>query len=73
MKRIKTSELTGATLDWAVAKCEGYDYEVVDGALVTGEKRFEAESANDFYGCEFDVCTNHQPAGRKVGRLLSAR
>ena len=23
--RMKTSELTGAALDWAVAKCEGYD------------------------------------------------
>jgi hypothetical protein len=23
---IKTSELTGAALDWAVAKCEGIDY-----------------------------------------------
>ena len=23
---MKTSELTGATLDWAVAKCEGIDY-----------------------------------------------
>ena len=24
--KIKTSELTGAALDWAVAKCEGLDY-----------------------------------------------
>ena len=23
---MKTSELTGAALDWAVAKCEGWDY-----------------------------------------------
>ena len=23
---MKTSELTGAALDWAVAKCEGYDW-----------------------------------------------
>ena len=23
---MKTSELTGAALDWAVAKCEGFDY-----------------------------------------------
>jgi hypothetical protein len=26
MKSIKTSELTGAALDWAVAKCEGRGY-----------------------------------------------
>jgi hypothetical protein len=25
---MKTSELTGAALDWAVAKCEGFDHEV---------------------------------------------
>jgi hypothetical protein len=24
--KVKTSELTGAALDWAVAKCEGLDY-----------------------------------------------
>jgi len=24
--KIKTSELTGSALDWAVAKCEGFDY-----------------------------------------------
>jgi hypothetical protein len=30
--KIKTSELTGAALDWAVAKCEGANWE--DGLLV---------------------------------------
>ena len=25
---MKTSELTGIALDWAVTKCEGYDHEV---------------------------------------------
>lgn len=29
---MKTSELTGAALDWAVAKCEGYDYYRLDGS-----------------------------------------
>jgi hypothetical protein len=28
--RIKTSELTGAALDWAVAKCEGHGIGVLD-------------------------------------------
>lgn len=30
---MKTSELTGAALDWAVARCEGINYEVIDGGL----------------------------------------
>ena len=28
--KIKTSELTGKVLDWAVAKCEGYDLQLDD-------------------------------------------
>lgn len=31
--KIKTSELTGAALDWAVAKCEGYQAVYTDGSL----------------------------------------
>ena len=27
---MKTSELTGAALDWAVAKCEGFKYEMYE-------------------------------------------
>ncbi len=36
MTTLKTSELTGAALDWAVAKCEGFlcDYQY-NGALVS--------------------------------------
>lgn len=30
--KIKTNELIGAALDWAVAKCEGYDYYRLDGS-----------------------------------------
>lgn len=30
---MKTNELTGAALDWAVAKCEGRNFGVVDGGL----------------------------------------
>jgi len=51
---MKTSELTGAALDWAVAHAQGLDYEIVDGTVVTGAKRYEANSANDYYGCEFE-------------------
>ena len=32
--KIKTSELKGAALDWAVAKCEGYFDIVIAGALI---------------------------------------
>ena len=39
--KIKTSELTGAALDWAVAKCEGEDYCAHDGAYGIGNA-FEA-------------------------------
>ncbi len=38
--KIKTSELTGCTLDWAVAKCEGfvdYRFDGVNGRIGTGE------------------------------------
>jgi hypothetical protein len=31
--KIKTSELTGAALDWAVAKCEGYQAVFTDGTI----------------------------------------
>jgi hypothetical protein len=51
---MKMSELTGAALDWAVAQAQGLDYEIVDGAVVTGAKRYEANSANEYCGCEFD-------------------
>jgi hypothetical protein len=38
---MKTSELTGAALDWAVAKCEGEDYCAHDGVDGIGNA-FEA-------------------------------
>jgi hypothetical protein len=30
MMKVKTSELTGTALDWAVAKCEGFKYELYE-------------------------------------------
>ena len=36
--KIKTSELTGAALDWAVAKCEGYSQECLDDIALTGQQ-----------------------------------
>jgi hypothetical protein len=38
---MKTSELTGAALDWAVAKCEGIDY-------VEGDVRFRGAYARKY-------------------------
>ena len=33
--RVKTNELTGAPLDWAVAKCEGEEVRLIKGQLET--------------------------------------
>ena len=30
---MKTSELQGIALDWAVTKCEGYDHEITPGSV----------------------------------------
>lgn len=35
--KIKTNELTGAALDWAVAKCEGGEWESADSFLAYHE------------------------------------
>lgn len=50
--KIKTNELTGAALDWAAAKCQGYDYEVNDGAVLTGGAVLIQEG--DYAGCHTD-------------------
>jgi len=39
MNKIKTAELTGATLDWCVAKCERADSGVYAGVVWLGTKR----------------------------------
>ena len=36
--KVKVSELTGAALDWAVAKCEG-DYSITIDTDIDGTKR----------------------------------
>ncbi len=37
MKRVKTSELTGAALDWAVAQCEGVSIAFDDEGAADGQ------------------------------------
>jgi len=39
MRRVKVSELTGPALDWAVAKCEGYDAKIFGGVVWIDTKR----------------------------------
>lgn len=43
MQTIKTGELSGATLDWAVAKCEG-DTEIVQFSSLASSKHYFAPS-----------------------------
>ena len=44
--KVKTSELQGAALDWAVAKCEGIEVEIEDGELCLPSSYFRD---GDFY------------------------
>ena len=66
---MKTSELTGVALDWAVAKCEGVEFELDDGAMVIGT-RYEANSADDNYGCEFDETYNPSTDWQQGGPII---
>lgn len=50
--KIKTSELTGAALDRAVSVAQGYDYDIVDGQVVTGMSVLI--TSGDFAGCHTD-------------------
>lgn len=52
MVKIKTSELTGAALDRAVSVAQGYDYDIVDGQVVTGMSVLI--TSGDFAGCHTD-------------------
>ncbi len=42
MIKVKTSELIGAALDWAVAKCEGYQAVFTNGAIRPVFRKSEA-------------------------------
>ena len=60
--KIKTSELDGAALDWAVAKCEGLD------------QYFDSEEkcAFDDEGCAYEPSTNWAQGGPIIERELIA-
>lgn len=66
--KIKTSELTGAALDWAVAKCEGYDYEVSDGAVLTGSSVLIQDG--DYAGCHTDELYEPSTNWAQAGKLI---
>ena len=46
---MKTSELTGAALDWAVAKCEGVDDYIVNESFMTRWSDDECEDGVDYH------------------------
>jgi hypothetical protein len=58
---MKVSELTGAALDWAVAKCiyEPDDVVICEGRVSPTTMR--------------QMVLTHQPTGHKVGQSLSGR
>ena len=66
---MKTSELTGAALDWAVAECEGLEPEINTGTLVIGT-RFEANTADKYFGCGFDETYNPSTNWSQGGPII---
>ena len=55
----KTSELTGAALDWAVAKCEGYDATIYGGVV---------RCLSPHFGPEFDYSIDWAQGGPIIER-----
>ena len=53
MTKVKTSELSGAALDWAVSVAQGYDYEISErGDVLTGDTIPIVDG--DYAGCHED-------------------
>jgi hypothetical protein len=69
----KASELSGAALDWAVAKANGYDYEVVDGAVLTGSTIPITDESDDFYGCHTDETYNPSTDWAQGGPIIERK
>ena len=64
---MKTSELTGAALDWAVAKCEGFDWYIDVKPTAYGPKPFVfAENGEVSY--KFQPTTNWSHGGPIIER-----
>ena len=65
MKTIKTSDLTGLALDWAVAKCEGF---VSDPDLEGREVWMENPDGRVGYSGRFNYSTDWAQGGPIIGR-----
>ena len=59
---MKTSELTGAALDWAVAKCEGFDWYIETRPTAYGPKPFVFEEHGEA-SCLFQPSTRWSQGG----------
>jgi hypothetical protein len=64
---MKTSELTGAALDWAVAKCEGYEIVSMKGSKATFLDRRDDGALNDM---EISYSTNWAQGGPIIEREM---
>ena len=62
--KIKTSNLTGAQLDWAVAKCEGKNVELIGVENDDDPNKFWHNDTNQFY----KFSTNWAVGGPIIGR-----
>lgn len=74
---MKTAELTGAALDWAVAKCEGYQAVFTNGAIRPVFRKGEAiEDAWPNYSTDWalggPIIEREKSACRKCPLLLVA-
>lgn len=72
MAKVKFFDLEGTPLDWAVSKIQGIEVEISEGRLLTGEKRYEGNSSEDTYGCEFDVEFNPTSDPIAVSAIIDA-
>ncbi len=61
---MRTSELTGAALDWAVAKCEGMPDEVFDGLGVA----YIPDPRQPHFNMAFEPSTNWAQGGPIIER-----
>jgi hypothetical protein len=65
---MKTSELTGAALDWAVAKCEGWKTVQVNGALMLRHYHPDAAHTPHCYVEDFGYSTDWSQGGPIIER-----
>jgi hypothetical protein len=62
---MKTSELTGAALDWAVAKCEGYD---CNGKALTRPDPLDDGALTHLWLKQYNPSTNWAQGGPIIER-----